>query len=64
MLKLDVTETPRRTPRSFTLLPSTILLVEELARSYSTNASRIVESMLVQYGPRLIEEKAKEKSSA
>lgn len=50
-----------RTPRSFTMLPSTIKRVEELARVYDTNASRIVEGLIVNYGPKLIEQARKNK---
>ena len=64
MLRLDNIETPRRTPRSFTLLPNTIDLVERLAGAYGTNASRIVEAMIVQYGPKLLDERGKEAAKA
>ena len=43
-----------REPRSFALKPSTVQLIESLAKVYDTSASRIVEAMIVQYGPKIL----------
>lgn len=45
-----------RTPRSFTLKPSTIALIEEYATIKGTNASRTVEALCVHFLPRIIKE--------
>lgn len=60
MLQVDDRET--RNPRSFTLKPSTVKILEELAEAYNTNASRIVEAMVVQYGPKFLEHAKREKA--
>ena len=60
---LDIDKKPRRNPHSYTLLPSTIDRVKELAALYDTSASRIVEAMIIQYVPKRLEQ-AKKKESA
>jgi hypothetical protein len=60
---LEIDKTPRRKPHSYTLLPSTIDRVKELATHYDTSASRIVEALITQYGPKLLEQ-AKRKKQA
>ena len=56
---LDIDKQPKRLTPSYTLLPSTIAKVKELAKVYDTNASRIVEALIVQYGPKLLEQAKK-----
>jgi hypothetical protein len=62
-MELDVTK-ERRTPRSFTLLPSTINSIEALADLYGTNASRIIEAMVLKFGPKLIDQMEKKQREA
>jgi hypothetical protein len=50
---LDVKKKETRVTRSFTLKPSNIALIEELAESYGSNASRIVEALVETYGPKI-----------
>ena len=54
---LDVEPKENRTPRSFTLKPSTIAMIEDLADAYQTNASRIMETLVTQYGPKILAER-------
>lgn len=51
-----------RTPNSFTLKPGTIKLLDEIAEQYDTNRSRVIEAMVTQYGPKLLESLKKGKS--
>lgn len=51
---LDLKQKPRRKPRSFTLQPNTITLLDQLADAYNTNHSRIVETLITQYGPKIL----------
>jgi len=53
---LDVKKKETRVTRSFTLKPSNIALIEELAESYDSNASRIVEALVETYGPKIKEQ--------
>lgn len=61
---LDIDRTPRRKPHSYTLLPSSIDRVKELAKVYDTTASRIVEALITQYGPKLMEQNRKREEQA
>jgi len=51
MLKIQGNE--KRTTRSFTMKPSNIELVEELAEMHNSNASRVIEALIELYGPKI-----------
>lgn len=51
MLNVPTKET--RVTRSFTLKPSNIKLVEELAEMHNSNSSRIIEALIEAYGPKI-----------
>jgi hypothetical protein len=51
MLKISSNE--NRVTRSFTLKPSNIKLVEDLAEMHSSNASRVIEALIELYGPKI-----------
>lgn len=51
---LELPEKELRAPRSFTLLPTTVQRIEALADAYGTNSSRIIEAMVIQFGPKLL----------
>lgn len=57
---LNVEEKETRAPRSFTLRPSTVAMIEEMAEAYATNASRIVETLVTQYGPKILAQHKKD----
>ena len=59
MLNIDPHE--NRSPKSFTLKPSTVTTIEALAMAYKTNASRIIEAMVTQYGPKILAQLKQEK---
>ena len=61
---LDIPKKQVRAPRSFTLLPTTIERLEELAVAYDTNASRVMEALIVQFAPKLMEQVNKNKEQA
>ena len=59
-LNMELETKEIRTPRSFTLRPSTIDLINEYADLKGTNASRVVETLALHFLPRVIkEERAK-----
>ena len=60
---LDLEPQENRKTRSFTLKPSTIATIEQLAKAYETNASRVIESMVVQYGTKLLEQKTNKRKT-
>ena len=51
MLNLSAKE--NRVTRSFTLKPSNIRLLEELAELHNSNASRVIEALIELYGPKI-----------
>ena len=58
-LSMEIEAKETRSPRSFTLRPSSIALIEEYATLKNTNASRVVETLVTHFLPRVIaEEKA------
>lgn len=59
MLKVDRYR-ERRVTRSFSMLAETIDLLEDMADAYKTNASRVIEAMVQQYGQALIEQAEKD----
>ena len=59
-LIMDIDPLELRKPRSFTLKPSSLALIEEYATIKGTNASRVVETLVTHFLPRIIkEERAK-----
>ena len=61
---LKVPTNTRRVTRSFTLLPSNIALLEELAEIHDSNASRIIEALIELYGPKIKAQMEERKSEA
>ena len=59
-LNMELETKEIRTPRSFTLRPSTVDLINEYADLMGTNASRTVEALVTHFLPKIIkEERAK-----
>ncbi len=52
----ELPEIERRQPRSFTMKPSTYERIERLAALHGVSASRIVEALVTNFGPRLQEQ--------
>ena len=50
----DPTTKPRKTIRTFSLAPNTLVLVEQAAAHYNVSASRLVDQALAFYLPRLL----------
>ena len=61
---LNVEPKEIRKTRSFTLRPSTIATIEELSKAYDTNCSRVIESMVIQFGTKLLEQKTNRRTVA
>lgn len=56
-MKLNIDKyASRRIGRSVTLKPSSIALLEELAEGYDISVSRVVEAMVEQFGPKLLDQ--------
>ncbi len=53
---LHIDETPVRKPFTVSVRQTSHDLVVELADEYKTNVSRIVEALILQYGPKLLNE--------
>jgi hypothetical protein len=45
----------RRVTMAFSMLPRNLELIKDLADAHNTNSSRIIEAMVQQYGPKLLE---------
>lgn len=61
---MDIKPHERKKPRSFTLTPSTLDMINKYAKMRNSNASQVVEAMAAFYLPRLIElEEAKPKGN-
>lgn len=56
MLQIEKEE-ERRRANSYYLKPSTVDLLKEIARCYDTTASKVLEAMVVQFGPKILEDK-------
>jgi hypothetical protein len=53
-MELDVNPSTRRVPKNFTIQEHNIAMIGELSAAYSTNASRIVDALIQQFGPTLL----------
>ena len=53
---MDIKPAEKKTPRSFTLKPSSIAIVEEYADLKGTNASQVIETMITHFLPKIIEQ--------
>lgn len=60
---LEVKPIENKKGRSFTLRPTTITIIEDLAKAYDSNASAIMEALIVEYGPKLLEQKTKRRKT-
>lgn len=63
MLDLPIEEKELTKPKSFTLRPSTIDLIEEYAGLKNTNASRVVETLARHFLPKIITEELRRQQS-
>ena len=61
---MDIKPQERKKPRSFTLTPSTLAMINHYANLRGSNASQVMEAMAAFYLPRLIDiEEAKPKGN-
>lgn len=55
--------TVTKRPQSYSLKEPTIEMIKELADAYNTNASRIIEALVTNYGPKLIEQQQRRRAA-
>lgn len=61
---LSIESTGNRLTRSFSLRVRTLDTIEQLAKAYGTNSSRIVEALVSQYGPKILQQQKEEEKQA
>lgn len=53
---LDLEKEPRKITRSFSMKPSSLQMLQDIAEKHNTNSSKVVEAMIVQFGPQLLKQ--------